>query len=111
MLTRDAKEALDQIATNAPNVKDYIFVVQGFTDSIGGADYNYSLSRRRADAVIQYLAAQHNVPAYKIYVIGLGKNNPVDANKTRDGRAKNRRADVRLMTNVVEGATSTATNR
>jgi len=110
-LTKDAKEALDQIATNAPNVKDYIFVVQGFTDSIGGADYNYSLSRRRADAVIQYLAAQHNVPDYKIYVIGLGKNNPVDSNKTRDGRARNRRADVRLMTNSVEGATSTAADR
>ena len=111
MLTKDAKEALDQIAANAPNVKDYIFVVKGFTDSIGGADYNYSLSRRRADAVIQYLAAQHNVPAYKIYVIGLGKNNPVDSNKTRGGRAQNRRADVRLMTNAVEGATSTASDR
>ena len=110
-LTKNAKEALDQLATNAPNVKDYIFVVEGFTDSVGGADYNYSLSRRRADAVIQYLASQHNVPAYKIYVIGLGEHNPVDSNKTRDGRAKNRRADVRLMTNTVEGPSSTATNQ
>lgn len=110
-LTKDAKEALDQIVANAPNVKDYIFVVEGFTDSIGGADYNYSLSRRRADAVIRYLAAQQNVPPYKIYLIGLGKNKPVDSNKTRDGRAKNRRADVRLMTNTVEGARSTAANQ
>ena len=64
---------------------------------------------RRADAVIQYLAAEHNIPAHKIYLIGLGKDKPVDSNKTREGRAKNRRVDVRLMTNTVEGSTPAAT--
>jgi OOP family OmpA-OmpF porin len=104
-LTKTAKEALDQLATDVPNAKGYIITVEGGTDSVGNADYNYSLSERRADAVIQYLASQHSIPPHKIYLIGLGKDKPVDSNKTRDGRAKNRRVDVRLMTNTAEGAT------
>jgi outer membrane protein OmpA-like peptidoglycan-associated protein len=103
VLTKDAKSALDQLASNIPNTKGYIIAVEGGTDSIGDAQYNYALSQRRADAVIQYLAAEHNVPAHKIYLIGLGKDKPVDSNKTREGRAKNRRVDVRLMTNTTEG--------
>lgn len=99
-LTKDAKAALDQLANDVPNTKGYIITVEGATDSTGPADYNYGLSQRRADAVIQYLASQHSVPAYKIYLIGLGKDKPVDSNNTREGRAKNRRVDVRLMTNT-----------
>ena len=49
--------------------------------------------------MIQYLASKHSIPAHKIYLIGLGKDKPVEPNTTRDGRAKNRRVDVRLMTN------------
>jgi len=100
ILTKKAKEALDQLATDVPNTKGYIVTVEGGTDSVGPADYNYDLSQRRASAVIQYLASQHNVPGYKIYLIGLGKDKPVDSNKTAEGRAKNRRVDVRLMTNT-----------
>ena len=104
-LTKTAQEALDQLANDVPNAKGYIITVEGGTDSVGSADYNYGLSERRADAVIQYLASKHSIPAHKIYLVGLGKDKPVDSNKTRDGRAKNRRVDVRLMTNSVEGAT------
>ncbi|HYA24583.1 MAG TPA: OmpA family protein [Terriglobales bacterium] len=107
-LTKDAKADLDQLANNVPNTKGYIITVEGGTDSTGPADYNYGLSQRRADAVIQYLASEHNVPAYKIYLIGLGKDKPVDSNKTREGRAKNRRVDVRLMTNTTGGTTTPA---
>jgi OmpA-OmpF porin, OOP family len=99
-LTKNAKEALDQLATDIKNTKGYIITVEGGTDSVGPSDYNYDLSQRRADAVIQYLASEHNVPAHKIYLIGLGKDKPVDSNKTSEGRAKNRRVDVRLMTNI-----------
>jgi hypothetical protein len=58
--------------------------------------------------VIQYLAAEKSVPAYKIYLIGLGKDKPVESNATRDGRAKNRRVDIRLMTNTGAGTTTPA---
>jgi len=105
-LTKDAKSTLDQLANDVPNTKGYIITVEGGTDSTGPSDYNYQLSQRRADAVIQYLAAQHNIPAHKIYLIGLGKDKPVDSNKTRDGRAKNRRVDVRLMTNTTGNGTT-----
>ncbi len=107
-LTKDAKAALDQLASVVPNTKGYIIALEGGTDSVGNADYNYDLSERRANSVIQYLAAQHNIPAHKIYVVGLGKDKPVDDNKTREGRAKNRRVDVRLMTNSTADATPTA---
>lgn len=99
-LTKEAKEAIDQLAASVATTKGYIITVEGATDSIGSAEYNYDLSERRANAVIQYLAAEKDVPAYKIYLIGLGKDKPVDSNKTPDGRAKNRRVDIRLMTNA-----------
>jgi OOP family OmpA-OmpF porin len=102
-LTKDAKAALDQLAGEISKTKGYLVAVEGGADAIGGSDYNYDLSQRRATAVIQYLASEHNVPAYKVYVIGLGKDKPVESNKTADGRAKNRRVDVRLMTNVAGG--------
>ena len=107
-LTKDARAQLDQLAANAPNVKDYIFVIQGHTDSVGSKSYNYALSDRRADTVVRYLAVNHDIPVFKIYVIGLGEHKPVGSNKTSSGRAKNRRADVLLMTNAVEGTTTAA---
>src|SRR5213596_948701 len=104
-LTKKAQEALDQLATDVPNAKGFIITVEGGTDSDGSAEYNYGLSERRADSVIQYLASKHNIPAHKIYLVGLGKDKPVEDNKSREGRAKNRRVDVRLMTNTAEGST------
>jgi outer membrane protein OmpA-like peptidoglycan-associated protein len=104
-LTKEAREAIDQLAASVATTKGYIITVEGATDSVGSSEYNYDLSQRRANAVIQYLAAEKNVPGYKIYLIGLGKDKPVESNKTRDGRAKNRRVDIRLMTNT--GASTT----
>jgi len=108
-LTPKAKEALDQLAGSIASTKGYIIALEGGCDSVGPADYNYDLSQRRANSVIQYLASKYDVPAHKIYVIGLGKDKPVESNKTAAGRADNRRVDVRLMTNTVSGSTPTAT--
>jgi OOP family OmpA-OmpF porin len=104
-LTAKAQETLDQLAANIASTKGYIIALEGSTDSVGSADYNYDLSQRRANSVIQYLATKYNVPAHKIYVIGLGKDKPVESNKTSTGRADNRRVDVRLMTNAVDSTT------
>jgi len=108
-LTPKSKEALDQLGSQISNTKGYIIALEGGTDSVGPADYNYDLSQRRANSVIQYLATKYNVPAHKIYVIGLGKDKPVETNKTSAGRADNRRVDVRLMTNTVGGSQQTPT--
>jgi outer membrane protein OmpA-like peptidoglycan-associated protein len=102
-LTKQAQEALDQLGASINSTKGYIIALEGGTDSVGPADYNYDLSQRRANSVIQYLATKYNVPAHKIYVIGLGKDKPAESNKTEKGRADNRRVDVRLMTNTVGG--------
>lgn len=98
-LTKKDKAALDQLATEIPNAKGFIITVEGGTDSVGSKEYNYDLSERRANSVIQYLASKYNVPAHKIYLIGLGKDKPVESNQTSSGRAKNRRVDVKVMTN------------
>jgi OmpA-OmpF porin, OOP family len=108
-LTSKAKEALDQLAASIANTKGYIIALDGNTDSVGSEEYNYGLSQRRASSVIQYLASKYNVPAYKIYTVGLGKDKPVESNKTAAGRAGNRRVDVRLMTNTVGNTTPAPT--
>lgn len=110
-LTSKAKKVLDQFGTELPNAQHYIVVIDGNTDSVGPADYNYGLSQRRAETVIQYLVSKYNVPAHKIYVIGLGKDKPAEPNKTSQGRAENRRVDVKLMTNMTEGATAAQANQ
>lgn len=106
-LTKKDKDALDDLAKDIPNTRGYIITVEGGTDSVGSSEYNYDLSQRRADSVIQYLASKYNVPAHKIYLIGLGKDKPVDSNKTSTGRAKNRRVDIKLMTNTAGGTQTT----
>lgn len=108
-LTAKAKEALDELGGEIPNAKHYIVVVDGNTDSTGPADYNYGLSQRRASAVIQYLAQKYDVPAHKIFVIGLGKDKPAASNANSDGRAKNRRVDIHLMTNITDSETASNT--
>jgi OmpA-OmpF porin, OOP family len=111
-LTKKDKQTLDEFASQLASQKHYIVQVEGYTDSTGNADYNYQLSQKRADAVIQYLAQKYQVPAHKIFLIGLGKDNPVAQNTSASGRAKNRRVDVRLMANsLTESATASPTGQ
>ena len=109
-LTSKEKQALDELGADLPNAKHYIVVVDGNTDSVGSADYNYVLSKRRADSVIEYLVTKYQIPAHKIYLIGLGKDKPVAENSNTAGRAKNRRVDVRLMTNMIDQAPTSASS-
>ena len=99
-LTKTDKTALDQFAAQLGNARGYILEVTGGTDSTGSAAYNYDLSQRRAQAVVQYIAAKYNVPAHKFYLIGIGKDQEVASNKTASGRAKNRRVEIQLLSNM-----------
>jgi len=96
-LDADAKQQIDQMVANQNKYKRFFVAVEGFTDQTGSADYNAALSRRRADAVVEYLVAQHNIPIYRIHMVGLGKQKPVDEGRTRAARAKNRRVEVSLF--------------
>jgi outer membrane protein OmpA-like peptidoglycan-associated protein len=74
--------------------------VTGGTDSTGPADYNYQLSNRRADSVVQYLVSKYNIPAHRFYLIGIGKDQQVAPDTTKEGRKKNRRVEVQLLSNM-----------
>lgn len=111
-LTSKDKQKLDDFASQLQSQKHYILQIEGYTDSTGPAQYNYQLSQRRADSVIRYLAQKYDVPGYKIFLIGLGKDNPVARNTTITGRAKNRRVDVRLMENsLTQGEQTSSLNQ
>jgi OmpA-OmpF porin, OOP family len=99
-LTKDDKDQLDSFAGQLSSAKGYILEVTGGTDSTGPAQYNYDLSQRRADAVVQYLAAKYNIPAHRFYLIGIGKDNAVADNTTADGRKQNRRVQIQLLSNM-----------
>ncbi len=94
-LDADAKQQLDQMASGN-NYKRYFIAVEGFTDKVGSQEYNEALSRRRADAVVAYLVSARDIPVYRIQMVGLGKDKPVDDGKTREARAKNRRVEVTI---------------
>lgn len=104
VLTNDTKEQLDSFAQQLTSAKSYILEVTGGTDSTGPADYNYDLSQRRADAVVQYLATKYNVPARRFYLIGIGKDKEVAPNDTAEGRKQNRRVEIRMLENSTETA-------
>jgi len=107
MLTTDDKAQLDSFAGQLGSAKSYILEVTGGTDSVGPAQYNYELSQRRADAVVQYLAAKYNIQAHRFYLIGIGKDQYVAENNTPEGRKENRRVQVRLLSNMSNNNTAT----
>jgi len=111
MLTKDDKDQLDTFAGQLGNAKSYILEVTGGTDSAGSAQYNYDLSQRRADAVVQYLAAKYGVAPHRFYLIGIGKDQEVAPNTTAEGRKQNRRVEVQLLSNSGDQTTQTAASQ
>jgi len=96
-LTPDTKQDLDKLAQDVQSDKRFFIAVEGYTDKTGSVAYNEALSRKRADAVVEYLVAKHDIPIYRIHMIGLGEEKPVDEARTRDARAKNRRVEVKVF--------------
>jgi outer membrane protein OmpA-like peptidoglycan-associated protein len=99
-LTSSDREQLDSFAAQIGSAKSFILEVTGGTDSTGSAQYYYELSQRRADAVVQYLAAKYGIAPHRFYLIGIGKDDEVAANTTAAGRRENRRVEVQLLTNM-----------
>ncbi|MGD0731824.1 MAG: OmpA family protein [Terracidiphilus sp.] len=100
VLTKDDRDQLDSFAAQLGSAKSYILEVTGGTDSTGPAQYNYDLSQRRADAVVQYLASKYGIAAHRFYLIGIGKDKEVAPNTTAEGRKQNRRVEVQLLSNM-----------
>ena len=74
-----------------PNLK---LLIEGHTDSVGNADHNMDLSRRRAEAVKSVLVSQFKVDAARLSTAGLGATKPIDSNDTPQGRSQNRRVEL-----------------
>jgi len=96
-LSSDAKSKLDKIASDLSGQRNGFMVeIQGYTDSQGSEQYNFGLSQRRVESVERYLVSK-NVPLFRVTVVGLGEENPVADNKTTQGRAQNRRVEVKVL--------------
>ncbi|MDR2213350.1 MAG: OmpA family protein, partial [Pseudomonadales bacterium] len=87
---------LDSVAQVLYKYKDTRLVVNGFTDSTGGADYNYNLSTRRATSVSNYLATR-GVDQNRLISQGMGPSQPIASNDSEAGRAQNRRVELQIV--------------
>ena len=72
--------------------------IEGHTDSSGTPEGNYTLGLKRAENVKRYIYEQHQVPLHRINIISYGEDKPIAPNKTRDGRAQNRRVVIKVLT-------------
>ncbi|NYT66488.1 OmpA family protein [Alcaligenaceae bacterium] len=92
----EGRQILDQVASQVDTLNLETLIAVGHTDSIGTEQYNQGLSERRANAVKNYLVSK-GIPADRIYAEGKGELNPVASNKTREGRAQNRRVEIEIV--------------
>jgi OOP family OmpA-OmpF porin len=92
----DARAKLDDLVSKLAGVNLEVIVAVGHTDSIGTEAYNLGLSKRRADAVKQYLVSK-GIEANRIYTEGKGESQPVADNRTAEGRQKNRRVEIEVI--------------
>lgn len=91
-LDQNAKAALDEFAGRVKMIDSQYFVeIQGHTDDTGSEAHNEELGQRRAEAVRRYLSREHKLPLNRMSTISYGDTLPVESNKTRTGRAANRR--------------------
>jgi outer membrane protein OmpA-like peptidoglycan-associated protein len=97
-LPDEAKAKLDEMMQQLKaDPKGAYFEIAGYTDSIGGKELNEKLGMERAEAVKRYLYEQHQIPLHKMNVISYGEDNPVAENKTKAGRAQNRRVVIKVL--------------
>lgn len=105
VLSPEAKAKLDEIATQAKTEKGFVIEVRGFASSDGSENSNRALSQRRAEAVLHYLAENHDIPLRRIVLpFGYGEAMPIADNSSRDGRMQNRRVEVSIL--VSKGLTN-----
>lgn len=110
VLSQNAKTALDEMATPLKNQRGYVVEVQGFAS--GRGQVAISNSQKMAESVVRYLALNHNIPIYRIYLVGMG-NAPVpaaaSAGEAKPKRITGGRVEVSLLKNDLEQLASTGT--
>jgi outer membrane protein OmpA-like peptidoglycan-associated protein len=100
VLSKNAKAALDELATPLKDQRGYIIEVQGFSSGRGQAAI--AASQKMADSVVRYLVLSHEIPVYRIYVVGMG-NAPVNADEAKTAkRTSGGRVEISLLKNDLE---------
>lgn len=92
----EGRARLDDLVSKMGGINLEVVIAIGHTDSIGSEAYNQKLSVRRAESVKAYLVSK-GIPANRIYTEGKGESQPVASNKTKEGRAKNRRVEIEVI--------------
>ena len=97
-MPEDMQAKIDQIVTQLKaNPNGGYIEIEGHTDNVGNKDINYKLGLERAEAVKRYLYESQQIPLHKINVISYGEEKPIAPNKTKDGRAQNRRVVIKVL--------------
>ena len=96
VLKPDGKAKLDDLVSKMGGVNLEVIIAVGHTDAIGPDAYNQKLSVRRSEAVKAYLVGK-GIERNRVYTEGKGEKQPVADNKTREGRAKNRRVEIEVV--------------
>ena len=107
MLSKKAKDALDDMATPLKDQRGYIIEVQGF--SSGHGQTAIATSQKMADSVVRYLVLNHEIPVYRIYVVGMG-NAPVTSEDGKAQRTSGGRVEISLLKNDLEQLASTTSS-
>jgi len=93
-----AKARLDEVIGQLKSDTKNVFIeIEGHTDNVGAKDLNEKIGLARAENVKRYLYEQYQIPLHKMSVISYGKDKPIAPNKTREGRAQNRRVVIKVL--------------
>jgi outer membrane protein OmpA-like peptidoglycan-associated protein len=97
-MPEDMQAKIDQIVTQLKaNPNGGFIEIEGHTDNVGTKDINYKLGLERAEAVKRYLYESQQIPLHKMNVISYGEEKPIAPNKTKAGRAQNRRVVIKVL--------------
>ena len=103
---QDIDSFLSDVKGQADDGGSLLFVVAGYTDTVGSESANYDLSRRRAESIVAYMVAEKKVDPGRAIAVGYGEKFPVADNKTEAGRTKNRRVEILVYRDSISVGTA-----